>query len=276
MTDQVLAPRYWDSASQAPGRTRRADAQPIVLLHAYPFWGEMWREQRGVFSRERRVIVPDLRGFGATPPAADGVEPSLALLADDVATLLDELGIPSALFAGASMGGYVAMEFLRRYPQRVGSLILSGTRGGADTEEERAVRLNLAHRGEQGATSSELVAGLIPRLYGSTSSARRPQTVRQLRSWALQADPAAIVWAQRAMSRRGESWDVLQAAQLPALVLAGDEDVIAPVAEAANLADALQDSRLVRIADAGHMSNVEDPATFNAAAVEFLSSADVP
>ena len=89
----------------------------LVLLHGFPFDRSMWRGQASALGGECRVVAPDLRGFGETP-AGDG-EMTMESLAEDVAALLDELKLERVLLGGLSMGGYVAFEFFRKFPERM-------------------------------------------------------------------------------------------------------------------------------------------------------------
>ena len=84
--------------------------RPLVLLHAFPLFREMWRSQINALASECRVITPDLRGFGGTGQF-DG-PPSVEPMADDVAELLDALKVTEPIvLGGLSMGGYVALAF---------------------------------------------------------------------------------------------------------------------------------------------------------------------
>src|SRR5579884_846254 len=105
---------------------------PVLLLHAFPLSSAMWLAQREALSGDYRVITPDQRGFGGSPLGED--EPSLDAAADDLAALLDGKDLDRVVLGGLSMGGYVAMAFLRRHPQRVAALVLADTRAGADGE----------------------------------------------------------------------------------------------------------------------------------------------
>jgi len=104
---------------------------PLVLLHAFPLSRAMWTSQVTALAGDCRVITPDQRGFGGSPLGGD--PPSLDVAADDLAALLDRLELDRVVLAGLSMGGYLAMAFLRRYPGRVGALGLLDTRAGADS-----------------------------------------------------------------------------------------------------------------------------------------------
>src|SRR4051812_37554591 len=111
-------------------------ATPLVLLHGYPFDHTMWDTVAASLVRE--VIAPDLRGFGQT--ALGEAEPSIDVMADDIAHLLDHRKFGRAIVAGFSMGGYVALAFAERYPSRLSGLGLINSQALADTEEARAGR----------------------------------------------------------------------------------------------------------------------------------------
>jgi pimeloyl-ACP methyl ester carboxylesterase len=117
----------------------------VVLLHGYPFYRSMWREQIDFLSaRGLRVVAPDLRGLGQTK--ATGEISTMADMAGDIAALLDQLKIDLVVVCGLSMGGYVAFEFAHLFPSRVRALVLAGTRAPADNEQERQVREQQAQR----------------------------------------------------------------------------------------------------------------------------------
>src|SRR5687767_10150317 len=87
--------------------------EPVLLLHAFPLDGRMWRPQRELtaLASRCRLIIPDLRGFGRSAGAGEregDTARSLDDHADDVAALLDSLGVAKAGVVGLSMGGYIA------------------------------------------------------------------------------------------------------------------------------------------------------------------------
>src|SRR5690606_26707198 len=96
---------------------RRGKGSPLVLLHGYPLDHHIWDAVTPLLENEFDLILPDLRGFGQSTT----VETPYTLddFAADIAGLLDQLGIPKAALAGHSMGGYVALAFVNRYPERV-------------------------------------------------------------------------------------------------------------------------------------------------------------
>jgi pimeloyl-ACP methyl ester carboxylesterase len=123
--------------------------RPLLLMHAFPLSGAMWDRQVAALARSYRLIVPDLRGLGASQ-IVPGTS-SLDQYADDLAGLLDQLGLGSQPVAvgGLSMGGYIAFAFQRRYRARVGALILADTRAQPDTEEGQRTREQNAKLVEQ-------------------------------------------------------------------------------------------------------------------------------
>ena len=103
----------------------------------------MWVPQLRALPDGWAAVAPDFRGFGGSDP--DGDRPlredaRLEDYADDVAALLDALGVGRAAVCGCSMGGYAAFALLRRFPGRVSGLLLADTRTAADSEAARASR----------------------------------------------------------------------------------------------------------------------------------------
>lgn len=242
----------------------------VVLLHGFPLNATTWSAQREALSPGYRVLCPDQRGFGGTQLGHD--EPSLDEVADDVAAMLDARKLDTVVLGGLSMGGYVAMAFVRRHPERVRALVLADTRATADTEEARANRLRIAEEVVERGTSAQLVDEFLPKLTGPTTKATKPLVLGKLKAIVENAPPPAVAWAQRAMAARPDSYDTLRQVTVPALVIVGDEDEISPPAEARAIADALPHGRLVTIPQTGHMTSMEAPEAFNETLREFLAS----
>src|SRR5215212_3206197 len=112
--------------------------QPILFIHAFPLHSALWEPQIAAFSPHHRVIAPDLRGLGASARGSGAA--SLDQHADDLAALLEHLGIANATVAGLSMGGYISFALWRRHRARIAALILADTRAGADSAEGKQGR----------------------------------------------------------------------------------------------------------------------------------------
>ena len=241
---------------------------PLFLLHAFPLSARMWQAQLdelpGPDGGDARVLAVDLRGFGGTALGPD--QPSLDLLADDLALLLDRAGLERAVVGGLSLGGYAAMAFARRHPRRLAGLLLADTKAVADNEQQRANRERIARAVLARDSVRLLVDEQLPSpLLGASSAAADPQLVERVRELMEEATPQAVAWMQRAMAARGDCLEVLAGLDVPALVLVGAEDLITPVAEAEAMAAALPDARLTVLPGVGHLSAMEAPEAFNTA-----------
>ncbi|MFB9533695.1 alpha/beta fold hydrolase [Nonomuraea roseola] len=242
---------------------------PVVLLHAFPLSSAMWLAQREGLSASCQVITPDLRGFGGSRLGDD--EPSIDLMADDVAALLDHEGIERAVVGGQSMGGYVTMAFCRRHPDRVAGVILADTKASQDTEQARENRERIARQVLADGTGV-LVEEVLPGLLGQTTKERRAMVFGRVRGLVQSAPPGAVAWAQRAMAGRPDSFDTLAALKAPVLVIVGEEDQLTTRDDAEAMLRAVPDGRLTVVERAGHLSAVEQPEAFNAAVASFISS----
>jgi len=241
---------------------------PLLFIHGWPHNRTLWSGQLSGLSTHARCIAPDLRGFGDS--TASGPY-SMAQYADDLAALLDSLGIDRAIVCGLSMGGYVAMAMLRHHRDRVRALILTSTRAIADTPEGREKRMRLIdfvrEHGVEALATRQLRA-----MVGETTFSSRPALLESLRRLMAAAPLEGVVGALQAMADRPDSTELLKTLDIPALVIGGAEDTFTPPAELGQLAAAIPNARLELIATAGHVCAFERPAAFDHLVAEFLES----
>ncbi len=242
--------------------------KPLVLLHGWPLSAAMWRPQIAALQKFCRLVVPDLRGFGGTP-GFEGA-PSLEQMADDVNMLLDQIPIQEPIvLAGLSMGGYVALEFARKYAGRLRGLILADTRAEGDSAEGKANRDKMIAFAEQH-TAGEVMDQLAPKLFAADTLKDRPEVVAELRKVGAAQSRAGIISGARALRDRPDQTPFLAAIKAPSLVIVGSEDALTPPAMSQTLVAGIQGAKLVTIPGAGHMSNLEQPDLFNDAVRSFL------
>ncbi|HEY3501498.1 MAG TPA: alpha/beta fold hydrolase [Actinocatenispora sp.] len=252
------------------GYTEAGRGVPLVLLHPFPLTAATWAAQRTGLATDCRVITPDQRGFGATPKLPDD-EPDLGAVADDVRELLDLLDLPTVVLGGLSMGGYVAFEFLRRYPDRVAGLLLADTRATADAPAAAEKRHAIAARVEADGDASVLRREVVPNLIGGTTRWQRPEVYETVAALAVAQSPAAVAWAERAMAARPDSTGLLPDIAVPTLVIVGEDDALTPPEEAVVMANGIPGAALRRIPAAGHLTALEAPERFNAAVRTLLA-----
>ncbi|MFF2117709.1 alpha/beta hydrolase [Kitasatospora xanthocidica] len=236
---------------------------PLLLLHAFPLNASMWSSQLdalpGLTGDEARVLAPDQRGFGGTGLGDD--EPSLDLVADDLALLLDAAGIERAVVAGLSMGGYAALALARRHPDRLAGLLLANTRATADTDAVRANRERMA----AAVTARDSVRLLLDeRVAAGQLGPDSQHLVERVEAMVAAASPASVAWAQRAMAARPDSLDVLAGLPVPVAVVAGAEDALVAPEEAEAMLRARPDAELTVLPRVGHLSALEAPEAFDA------------
>ena len=239
----------------------------VLLLHAFPLHKEMWAPQLAALASKYRVVAPDARGMGMSRPLPEAL--TMELYADDAAAVLDHLGIDKVVVGGLSMGGYAALAFWKRHRSRVGGLILADTKAGADSDEARAGRESFA--------IAVLKNGLDWVANEMAPKLQRPQPIPsvdlELRRLIHDNLGMGVAAAQRGMARRADFTAELGKINVPTLVLVGEKDVLTPPAQAEALAQAIPNAKLVTIPDAGHIANLEDPAAFNVALLDFLAIA---
>jgi len=248
----------------------RGSGIPLVLLHGFPLDHSMWDGQEPL-AESLRLIVPDQRGFGRSHGAGPA---SIAQLADDCVALLDALHVREpAVICGLSVGGYAAEHIAARHPDRVRALILVDTKLEADTPEARASREDLAERVAR--VGQEILAdAMIPNLLAKSDAARksprRGEIEAGLRRTIMATPISTIVAALGALGGRPDMVEPMRRVTVPTLLVVGAEDTITPP-ECLERAEAVfPHARLLIVPRAGHMTPLEEPATFNAAVLAFL------
>jgi len=256
----------------------------IILLHGFPFNRSMWREQiEFLRARGHRVVASDLRGLGENvaqtsvcdEPSSDhrlkSVPPAtMEEMARDVAALMDELKIESAVICGLSMGCYVAFEFIHLFPSRVNALVLCGPRAQGPDETEKASReaqaLRVLAEGMDFAVES-----ISAKLLAQHTLNEKPDVVSRVTEMVLNTDPRGAAAAQRGMAVRRDYSDDLTSISVPTLIIAGREDGVRTPEDAEFIQHGIKGSQLVVIDDAGHLMNMEQTEAFNHTLLDFLT-----
>jgi 3-oxoadipate enol-lactonase len=241
---------------------------PVVLLHAFPLDRAMWEPQLApIAAAGFRVLAPDLPEFGETTPGSEVF--TIERSADVIADLLEEIGIEKAVVGGLSMGGYIALAFARRHPDRLIGLILADTKAAPDDADAKANRDRLIADVKAGGASTAAEA-LLPKLFSPTTRDQKPEVIEQAQSLILRQRGAAIIAALYALRDRPDAVPGLESVSVPTLVLVGEHDAVTPPPVAEQLVGSIRGAELVSIPNAGHLSNLENPEAFNLAVITFL------
>jgi pimeloyl-ACP methyl ester carboxylesterase len=246
------------------------DGPPVILLHAFPLRGALWAAQADALSAAHgcRVILPDLRGFGASDVPAGPY--AMEVMAQDALGLADALGIGRFALGGISMGGYIAFALLRQAAQRVSALILADTKATADTAGARQNRETLAQAAEReglDAVADQMLPSLL-----SPAGVNQPDLAGAVRAMILGNQPAGIAAAARGMAMRPDATELLPLITVPTLIIVGELDLTAPIHDARLMFERIPNARLEVLRDAGHLSNLEAPVDFNLALTQFMAA----
>ena len=244
------------------------DGPAVVLLHGYPLNRSMWGEQIAALRDGYRVVAPDLRGHGETEATEEPA--TMEEMAADVAALMDELGINSAVIGGLSMGGYVALAFARRFPERVRALVLADTRPQADTEDVKGKREEQAQTALREGMNP-IADTMLPKLFPPAALRENVGAVERVRRMILTTKPQGAASASRGMASRADQTQFLPKINAPTLVIVGGEDTVTPPADAELMRREIPDARLETIEGAGHLPNIERPIEFSHALRHFLN-----
>ena len=240
----------------------------ILFVHGFPFDHRMWRHQLSGLARWQ-CIAPNLRGArgGEVPSATTAY--TMSTYADDLVTLLDRAQIRQAVVCGLSLGGYIIFELLRRHPNRVRAAILCNTKAAADSPEAKRGRDALAARAQREGTPA--VAGeLVPKLLARETQQERLDVVREVTEMIERQRVSGIIGALHALRERPDSTPQLPRIQIPVLVVAGDDDQIAPAEGMKQMAEAIPGAEFTLISAAGHLAPLEQPRDVNGAVAAFL------
>jgi 3-oxoadipate enol-lactonase len=198
-----------------------------------------------------------LPGFGGTEGTGRDAM-TMEHAAERCIEMLNGKGVERAVACGLSMGGYVALELWRRHPDRVAGLVLANTRAGADDDAGRERRRALAER-LRGEGNGFLVETPPPLL----SEGAADDLWATVKGWIADQSAEAIAAASLGMAERPDSTPDLPAITVPTLVISSSGDTLIPPDATRPMGDELPDARYEEIEDAGHLSNLEAPETFD-------------
>ena len=263
-----------DTATTAGGQTLNyrvdgPDGAPwVIFSNSLATDMRMWDRQLLAFANTRRVLRYDSRGHGgsAVPEGPYG----FAEMADDVAGLMDILAIDRADFVGISMGGMTGMALAIHHPGRVNRLVCCDARADAPAPYKAIWDGNIAKLQAEGMAA--LAGPTMERWFtdGFRNSGGNEQ-ILQLVTEMISSTPAR---GYELAARCLQSLDLLPRLDeiaCPTLYVVGEHDPAAPIPVMQAMADRTQGARLAVLADAAHLSNIEQPQAFTEAVSTFLS-----
>jgi 3-oxoadipate enol-lactonase len=245
----------------------QGEGKPIVFIHGHGFDSSSWQPQLDYFGRRYRAIAYDVRGHGLTDVPDWGY--TMGEFANDAAALFDHLDIDRAVVVGHAMGGMIGMQLAVDSPSRVAGLALADTAFPADPPSPAALLDRFRTLFTTGLEPAANLAG--PRFFGERFRANKPDFDKWWRDRFQQNHLAGLVGGTLAMADRDDLSERLATIAPPTLVIVGEHDEVTPPDSARRIAEALLGAALVMMPDVAHLTNEEDPETFNRVVEEFLT-----
>lgn len=246
------------------------NGDPVLFLHGIPTWSYLWRDIAPAVAEERRVVVPDMVGYGNSS-MQDGFDRSLRAQEEMVRQLLDELEIDQFSFVGHDLGGGIALRFAAHEPDRIDKLVLSNSVAYDSWPIETIVKLGLP------ATINEMTVedlqNQLDDIYRQTLFADEPsdEFVEGMKAqW--NSDEGRISLSRNAIATNTSHTTEIDPTNVTAetLLLWGAEDDFQPISYAERLQDDISSAQLVGIDEARHWVIQDQPDEYRNELESFL------
>ena len=238
---------------------------PLVLSHGFLYDTSMFDAQVRQLRPRHRVITWDQRGHGSTVATPEPF--TYWDSADDLAGLLDHLGIRRAVIGGMSAGGFISLRFALRYPDRTAGLVLIDTQAGQEVPE-KAEQYEVMHEVWVTSGAGDQLAAMVAAIIVGNN---RPESAAWIAKWKAR-DPKTMTQIFRNLADRDDITPRLGEIHAPALVIHGIDDVAIDMSLAETLCAGLSGCKgVVKIEGGSHSSNITNPEAVNKAIEEFIA-----
>lgn len=251
------------------------EGQPVVFLHGFGETANIWKNQLEVFPRNK-LIIPNLPGTGAS-----GMQDDMSMegLADAVrAVLVHELGSENSdrvIMIGHSMGGYVTLAYVDKYPETLTGFSMFHSSAFADSDEKKETRkkgINFIK--EHGAIG--FLRTTIPNLYAPVTKKEKPGMIEQHINDSAVFTPEALITYYESMMDRRDRTAILRSAKCPVLFVFGRHDTAVPLEDGLKQSHLPDVSYVHIIENAGHMGMVEDAEETNQILKKYFADLKTP
>ena len=249
---------------------------PIIFVHEFAGDHRSWEHQVRFFSRRYRCITFSARGYIPSDVPDDPEMYSQSIARDDILAVLDELNIGSAHIVGLSMGGFAALHFGLKYPNRAISLVVAGCGYGADEDSKERFQKETAEAADRMESETMAKFGAAYAL-GPTRvqfQNKDPRGWKEFESQLKEHSSKGSANTMRGVQRRRPSLfdlkDQMERLRVPTLIVNGDEDD--PCLDASLfMKKTIPSAALILLPRTGHACNLEEPALFNLFCDDFFT-----
>ncbi len=243
---------------------------PLMLIPGFASGIWSWKYQVTQLLEQFQVITFDPRGISRSQ-IGEETPISIAIIADDIAALMDELRLDRASILGISFGGFVAQDFALRYSDRVRKLVLACTSFGGKNHVLPSIEILAAFASTKALNSRDRIRQYLTMAFSSdfvTSAAGTVDDFCRLRE--QNNVPEGVYLSQLASATAFDVSDRVAGISCDTLILTGDRDTVVPMQNSVNLAAAIPNSTLEIVAGGSHMFFVEKDKEFNRIVSEFV------
>lgn len=229
----------------------KGSGTPLVLIHGYCEHSNVWDPLIPSLSKNHRLLIPDLPGFGKTASTSNC---DLNEISNQLYAWLTEIGIQECSLLGHSMGGYIVLAFEEQFPQFSTSFGLFHSTSYADSEDKKKTRTGVS-KFIRKYGRDKFIESLVPALFYKDNSEK--SYFRNFMSIALESNPQSIVDYAIAMRDRPDRRHVLHSEKKPILFISGKYDGVIPYEQSIEQADNYSHIRFCPLEDTGHMGMYE-------------------
>ena len=272
------------------------NSHDFILIHAFPFDSDMYvhnfedgklidaLNEVSLIKGKIRIILPDLPGFGKSELFSS--KPlNLLPYVEIIKEIVNHFQIQSLILGGCSMGGYIALEFVRNYSDLIEGLVLIDTKPDADDEDQIQNRLDtidMLEKSTQNFYSNEKPAnitlkklykrdaqiksfldGLHSRVISENIQRKKEKIANYILDIMKNQKVLGVIHALNGMAGRNDTTKVLENLKVNVLILVGENDTITPTETAKRIENTVSNATLEIISYAGHLSNIENKLEFN-------------
>lgn len=241
---------------------------PIVFVHAFPHDRRMWMNQIDFLSKDFFVISYDVRGFGESETGCGQF--TMEKYADDLLEIIKSACMQKPVVVGLSMGGYIMLRALEKQQEAFAGAVLMDTRSEADDNAGKLKRAN--------AIKDIETNGLVPFAENFVKNCVWEKSIETENEGYLKAleiaksqNPTGVIGALLAMVSRTDTSGFLSQINIPVSVVCGRYDALTPVESMKKMSEQIPDSEFHIVENAGHLSNLENPAEVNKIIFEFAN-----
>ncbi len=249
--------KYLDIAGTKIHYKIKGNAKAVyVWVHGFPESLENWGEIIDKFEREKIILI-DLPGFGKSDLLAE--VQTMELFADVVKEVLDAEGIKKCIYVGHSMGGYIGLEFAKKYKDNLQGLVLLNSHAKEDGPEKKEARLRQVELLKKEGKSM-LMRELIPIMFAPQNVDKFKDVIDKFINIAKATSTEAIISALLGMRLRPDNLNFVQNVDIPLLMIAGENDLLIPLSVVQEHENPTNPNLLIKvIKNVGHASFIENP-----------------